>query len=621
MATVIDALVVTLGLDKKQFDRGRADVERDTRRTADQVRRQAREMEKAGDVAAQFYRKMRNGALSFFTVLIGGYSLLSFARDIVQTDAATGRFAHTLGMATDQVSMWQNAVKALGGTADEAQASIASLSREITGVNAGLKAPDSGFLQAIARIAPGVNPYGMTPDALLRSLAPGLARMGEAEAYQTGGMAGLSPGVVRLLRKGPAGLDQALREAKGRGVTTEADAERAQKFLNQLEQIEQRMRQIGRDFLEPLLPAITQFLEAVERFLKANEPFLKDTIAKAIIAIGKALESVHLDQVATQVDSIAQSLGGWETALTAIIGLWAGTKALRFLAALALLRGGPVALGGLASFLGVSAGLLSLEGDSGPNSGGLPDDASDAVRKRATETGAVSPGQAASYFAGIGGKDVSSDKMSRAREAVQFFMGKGWSQDDAAAIVGQMLWESGLNPEAVGDGGDSYGLLQWNKGRRNTAGALVGRGSIVGATFAEQLEAAHAELTRGGYKGVGDDLRAANGMLSKSAILTRRYLIPADPEGELAGRALMGSKAYRALPPNGIPATGPAFGPQRLPPPTAAPGGEKVSLNVGALNIYTQATDAKGIASEIRGAIDNQLAQAGIMVQANRGLV
>lgn len=43
---------------------------------------------------------------------------------------------------------------------------------------------------------------------------------------------------------------------------------------------------------------------------------------------------------------------------------------------------------------------------------------------------------------------------------------KGWKPHQAAAIVGRLQQESGLNPDAVGDNGTAFGLAQW-RGERN----------------------------------------------------------------------------------------------------------------------------------------------------------
>jgi hypothetical protein len=55
-----------------------------------------------------------------------------------------------------------------------------------------------------------------------------------------------------------------------------------------------------------------------------------------------------------------------------------------------------------------------------------------------------------------------------AKSAFQFFTDKGYSKEAAAGIVGNLVWESGLNPSVPGDQGTSGGLAQFH-GDRLTA--------------------------------------------------------------------------------------------------------------------------------------------------------
>ena len=51
--------------------------------------------------------------------------------------------------------------------------------------------------------------------------------------------------------------------------------------------------------------------------------------------------------------------------------------------------------------------------------------------------------------------------------ATQRLTEHGWEPHHAAGIVGNLIHESGMKPEAVGDQGASLGLAQWNKERRS----------------------------------------------------------------------------------------------------------------------------------------------------------
>lgn len=52
-------------------------------------------------------------------------------------------------------------------------------------------------------------------------------------------------------------------------------------------------------------------------------------------------------------------------------------------------------------------------------------------------------------------------QMSKARKAVEYFVGKGLSREQAAGLVGNLMRESGLDPTAINPNSGAYGLAQW----------------------------------------------------------------------------------------------------------------------------------------------------------------
>jgi LysM repeat protein len=52
-----------------------------------------------------------------------------------------------------------------------------------------------------------------------------------------------------------------------------------------------------------------------------------------------------------------------------------------------------------------------------------------------------------------------------AMQTIKFFMSKGLTRAQAAGIAGNLVHESSFRPNAVGDGGTSFGIAQWHNGR------------------------------------------------------------------------------------------------------------------------------------------------------------
>lgn len=67
--------------------------------------------------------------------------------------------------------------------------------------------------------------------------------------------------------------------------------------------------------------------------------------------------------------------------------------------------------------------------------------------------------------AGAASRRGGANQAAIEQDAVTFFMTKGWSREQAAAIVGREITESGIDPHALGDGGHAIGVFQWHADR------------------------------------------------------------------------------------------------------------------------------------------------------------
>jgi hypothetical protein len=101
----------------------------------------------------------------------------------------------------------------------------------------------------------------------------------------------------------------------------------------------------------------------------------------------------------------------------------------------------------------------------------------------------------------------------RAGMAMSFFQKQGWSKEQAAGIVGNLLAESSLNTGARNagdgsDGSDSIGVAQWNSDRANSLKQFARESGKDWRDFDTQLAFIHEELNSS-ERGAGDALRNA----------------------------------------------------------------------------------------------------------------
>ena len=73
-----------------------------------------------------------------------------------------------------------------------------------------------------------------------------------------------------------------------------------------------------------------------------------------------------------------------------------------------------------------------------------------------------------------GGKKKSSSANPSAQRAMRYFMDKGLTDYQAAGLVGNLMRESGMNPQALNKGSKAYGLAQWLGPRKKALFARYG---------------------------------------------------------------------------------------------------------------------------------------------------
>ncbi len=95
---------------------------------------------------------------------------------------------------------------------------------------------------------------------------------------------------------------------------------------------------------------------------------------------------------------------------------------------------------------------------------------------------------------GVSGIPSAPGQRGNAQETINFFMSKGLTRAQAAGIAGNLLFESGFNPSAVGDGGTSFGIAQWHSGRGDAMKAWTTSHGYSSTSFKGQLEYLWTEL-------------------------------------------------------------------------------------------------------------------------------
>lgn len=281
---ILDAFVITFGLDASKYHSGEREVRERNKRLRDDSKKTFDDMEKRGKDAASSIKKVRDEVVGLVLVFAGASSVGQFMTNLVSTEASAARLGRTMNMSAKEVIGWRNAMRTVGGSADEADASLRQMEKVIADWTLRGVGPDPVFR------ALGVNEQDAKagPEAILLKMASARDRFDPARYADMLKMAGITPSMIALMQEYGAQLDSFVQKKVRDSKVTKEDIDAAMDFQAALADlqilIEGRMR-----------PAITWLIENFSKLsgggkiLAAVAPY----VAGGLIAIAVAATAAY----------------------------------------------------------------------------------------------------------------------------------------------------------------------------------------------------------------------------------------------------------------------------------------------------------------------------------------
>lgn len=148
MATVIDSLLIELGLDTSKFDAAQKKSVDQLRKFDEQQQKTAKNTQQGAKGTAEGFDKAKDALMAFGTAFIGLKAFTNFAQDMTKTNAALGRNANLFSMSARELDAWGGVLKSVGGDAESFQGSLQAMQQGIAGIKLG----DSAILTPLARL-------------------------------------------------------------------------------------------------------------------------------------------------------------------------------------------------------------------------------------------------------------------------------------------------------------------------------------------------------------------------------------------------------------------------------------------------------------------------------------
>lgn len=123
-ATVIDALLVTLGLDTSDFRKGQKDVSDDLKKQREDAKNTAKEMAEQGKKAASFFSSIKTELLALTGVTVTAGGLMSFVKSTTSGLMELSIQAKSLGMTAKELDGVGKAAEAAGSSVEKISAAL-----------------------------------------------------------------------------------------------------------------------------------------------------------------------------------------------------------------------------------------------------------------------------------------------------------------------------------------------------------------------------------------------------------------------------------------------------------------------------------------------------------------
>jgi len=671
MATIIDSLLVKLGLDSSEFDAGKRKVDKGLKDTGNEADKTGAKFKKSGKDGADGFGNVAASAAKFLALIGGTMAVKRFIEQTVESSAALDRLSKNLQEGVSTVSAWSNSAELAGGSAEGLQGTLDMLSKSQTELQLTGQSQLIPYFSALGVSIADASGKARSGNDVLLDLADRFSKMDRTTANNMGRMMGIDQGTMNLLLKGRKEVELMVARQKEYGAVTKQQAEESSRLKLAMTESKQSFEAFGRELLSAAMPALEGLFSMMKDFgawMRENKEFINaflTIIAVGLGAIAAATVPINLTVVAVlalaaAIAALWQDYQTWKRGGDSFIdwskwepGFTAAGKAIKWLKDL---------LGDMVYRAIAAADVLSavFERDWKRAKFAAGEFMSGTGKKYGEEEpkpAPVTPAPAAQQNKpGTVNSKAKAGGVEQERQAMEFFQRQGWTKEQAAGLAANIKRESSFDPNAVGDNGKAYGIAQWHPDRQAEFKKRFGK-DIQGSTLDEQMAFMHYELTEGKESRAGAKLRQTKSAEEAAAAVSTHYERPADKEGEAAKRgqlaaAMLGTTYAERREAAGVPAPqpAPAAAPKSgklysaQPGPVAALGGipgasqaaqgagaaqvamanapapsqevsKSVETHIGEVKVYTAATDAKGIATDMGKSLDYLFTS-----QANYGL-
>ena len=268
MATVIDSLLIELGLDTSKFDASQKKSVEELRKFDEQAQKTAKNTQQGSKNIGDGFEKARNALVSLGVAFVGIKGFTNFAQQMTTNNAALGRNAQLFQMSARELDAWGGVLKTVGGDAETFQSSIQAMQQGIAGIKLG----DAAILTPLARLGAlasvDINKGTVDIYKLADALKAFKAQNGEQLTLTLAQQLGINKETYMVLSQGSEAVRKLYDEQYRLSGVTEENTKNAQKLQKQWAETSQAFSKAKNALMDELAPALGATLDAGTAFFE-----------------------------------------------------------------------------------------------------------------------------------------------------------------------------------------------------------------------------------------------------------------------------------------------------------------------------------------------------------------
>ncbi|PXK61486.1 lytic transglycosylase domain-containing protein [Klebsiella variicola] len=256
-ATVIDALLVTLGLDTSQFSKGQQEVSDDLKKQREDAKNTAKEMAEQGKKAASFFSSIKTELLALTGVTVTAGGLMSFVKSTTSGLMDLSIQSKALGLSARELDGWSKSAEAAGSSAEKISASLQGFQGAIQGARVGDYSSSifGGLAQLNALTGQNFDVWGQDASSLAKTSLDALRKISDPNLRRQVGLSlGFDDATLQRNQEGKF-LPDVDRLTKSSGIT-DASTKGAKEFTAAWAELGQNLDTVKNQIYVGLIPTI-----------------------------------------------------------------------------------------------------------------------------------------------------------------------------------------------------------------------------------------------------------------------------------------------------------------------------------------------------------------------------